>query len=48
MRCLLVWKAELHAHMHKQSFYLHTITSQAANPIEEGKHGARAKALLIS
>lgn len=31
-----------------KSLYLHTAIAQAANPIEEGKHSARAKTLLIS
>lgn len=55
--CTSIPNANLHAHREKererrererQSLYLHTITAQAANPIEEGKHSARAKTLLIS
>ena len=37
-----------HKETHRQHFYLHTITAQAANPIKEGKHNVGAKTLLIS
>lgn len=38
----------IHMHYTKTLPYLYTITAQAANPIEESKHSARSKALLIS
>lgn len=33
---------------HWEKLFLQTITAHAANPVEEGKHGATAKALSIT